>query len=271
MKTENLNVRFGELTITKADLERLGPRLAQAFVSTSFVSQEIREFIRLVDGAIVENDTEQKVQLMETTQRGILLRTLAMKVENFLAIWANLLSKATIHKEDEFGILKELYDHHKKNFASLDGHPGKEIASHIRNRITAHADLVGIQTAIEMTMENWTHSILYCEDQGNSFFAIGEDIVFGLGLRHENGRKNGSPEKRYTPSEGLDRLGIWQGYVILAAKICLDYHFDLIHDVPPKALGKESVTWVHTSIPNGRHSTLEDFRLPVYSHRPVSE
>ncbi|NOD64215.1 MULTISPECIES: hypothetical protein [unclassified Ruegeria] len=270
----DLKVRFGELIISKKELLSLGPQLARAVVSTSFVAQEIREFVRLVDGAIVEYETQHNVQLMQTAQRSTLLRALALKVDNFLNIWEHLLSNPNTKAADTFGILEDLHSKYSQSFSDLREHPGQEIAKHVRDRMTAHTDLVATQKSIELFQDDWSVSILYNAAPGNSFFALGEDVVFGAGLMHQHGRKGSEKQEEqcaFSQHEATERLKVWNDYVIDAASVCLSYHIELIHAFPEKCLNKRGAPWIDLAIPAKRHSTLEDFRLPVYSRNPDIE
>ncbi len=255
-----------EKVISKPELENLGPELAKALVSTSYIAQEIQEFMRLVNGAIVEHNAKQKVQLMQSSQRGTLLRALALKADNFLYLWKHLLSKAEFRSEDKSGILEELFKKYANRFLDLTAHPGHGIAEHIRNRMTAHTDLVATKKSIELFHEEWSVSILFSPDIGNSFFALGEDIVFGSGLMHQTGLKGTDNEITFSQEEALQRLTAWQDYTIEASQFCLQYHFELIHDIPQKCLGRTGAPWVDLTIPAKRYSSREDFRLPVYTH-----
>lgn len=264
-----MKTKFGELQFTKTDLEQLGENLSRAFVSTSFLAQEIREFIRLIDGAIVEHTDDETVALMMTSQRSTLFRILSLKVDSFLQIWEHLLSKPDLIAGDRHEILCDLHTKFGAGFSALKDHPGFKTAKHIRDRMAAHTDLVSVTKSISVTESHWNFSCLLHPDPFNSVYLFGEDIVFGAGLQHDVGRKGSPPAESVDPSGGIERFTSWQEFVKQGAHLCLEYNMDLIQGVSQRCFRKSRLPWLEVEIPENRHSKLEEFRLPLYSDRPV--
>lgn len=257
--------KYGKLELTKECFEQMDLSLSKATLAVSFLSQEMRELIQLIDAAQVEECSDKRAQHMMTVQRSFLVRLLGVKVEAFMDVWKYNLANPTSRKADESGVLEELYQQHCDAVVELEALPGKEVLAHVRNRIAAHVDRDAIAASIEVLDPDWVFECYFdAADPFNSFFPFAEEIVFGAGLQHRRGRKDPGGEF-LGPLDGVVSLQNMQDYVVKVTMLALNYCHKLLHLLAQRVLGMESVPFVSIDVPENRQAKLEECRLPLYS------
>ncbi|MGB0902742.1 hypothetical protein [Halocynthiibacter sp.] len=195
------------LVFDEADLNSLNEDLISVLAATSYITQEIREFVKLADAAKPITDQGTALDHITKTQRQVFQRCLILRAVSFLEMYSSTKRAA---RNDSTGILTELRRSNAPRIKALQKSRMKEVAEKVRHQAFAHIDLEGIKNSYREWTEEKSTQFILDPDGLNTWDTFGETVVYVWGcakvfqqkvVKEGHGRHRKS--KKYSRNFGL--------------------------------------------------------------------
>lgn len=196
---------FHSVSLTKADIDQLGPENLSYLSTVLFAANELFVFQKILSSNIKtpkQRDTE--ILTLSFIQQSTILRTLSAKVLEFIKLFED---QNKIWKRGGFNDEIERMRSHTAQLLSLKGSKFYQFTKEMRNSLINHYLVSATLKNLNYVSENADYSFYLHQELGNSFFPIGEEVVFfGFVNRHfgDDGEVNSFEEKSVFIKEWVD-------------------------------------------------------------------
>lgn len=180
--TDYLIEKLVEIRFSKDDIDAIGTKDFAFLSITLFAANEIFVFYKYMASNIYKKDlVEPQIQALATIQQAVILRIMSAKLFEFIELY-----EAQHKKWMRSGASAEMdrFADRTKELSEIKSGQFYDLTKRMRNKITNHYavdDIVGNINYID-SLANLTAQMH--EEQGNSFFPIGEEVVF-IGLMNK--------------------------------------------------------------------------------------
>lgn len=178
-----------EYTISKKEFDELDPDLAAASAIVSYAYSEINTLMRLYLFSCHDLIDDDVIDSLNFMQRQVLLRTWSAKLFEF-ADFLELKKYSKTNNE----ILKELAKSARKSFEKLKADSAYKTVRSIRHEATNHYALSPAKKNLEHIGKSPSLSLYMHKVGGNSFFPLGEEVMF-VGRMNRAAGKGSSKEE----------------------------------------------------------------------------
>ncbi len=178
---------YGELSFSKAELNRLGSETTALLSAMAYALNEINTFQRLFVASKRPETNDESMRAMFAIEKHTLARALNAKVFEALKQFSDYRRKLVRKNAD--ATLK-LFDECMTELTSLKCEDGYKVSNFIRNKFSNHYVPSEVEANLAYVSERANQSMFHHEMVGNSFYPLGEDYVFVAGVNRwaeENG------------------------------------------------------------------------------------
>lgn len=221
-------LRFDELSVSSSELKKL-PQDQIAFLALlCCCCNEVNTLLRLY--SMHSNSVSEEydvVKNVDLATKLFLARTLSAKLFEVLQLFEG---KNGWHKTKDKVVL-EFRKAALQQLDEMDAKEGKDIAATLRNECTNHYSLSAARQKSHNMAEGRNFTFYMHKLEGNSFYQLGEDLIFSDSF--QSGRWRGGAER--TKKD----LGIWLDWTITVTnwlkEKCVEF---FVLTVPESAFGR---------------------------------
>lgn len=202
-----------EYKLSLADLEDLHEDLSAALAVTCYAVSEINTLMRLYifsSHQVIDNEVIDAASMI---QRGVLLRTWSSKLFEF-SEFIHLNGK---HNKTKNVDLIELAKQAQKSFEQLKQEKGFDLVRNIRHEASNHYCLNPARKNLKHLSPTSKLSFYLHEKNGNSFFPMGEEVMF-------IGRINRHATSETTKEEKSQLYNTWMNWNLMASNWLGEVH-----------------------------------------------
>lgn len=196
---------FHSVSLTKADIDQLGPENLSFLSTILFAANELFVFQKILSSNVKtpkQRDTE--ILTLSFIQQSTILRTLSAKALEFIKLFED---QNKIWERRGFNNEIKIMENHTTQLLSLKESKFYQFTKEMRNSLINHYLVSETFNNLKYISEKADYSFHLHQEQGNSFFPIGEEIVFiGFVNRYfgDDGGVNSFEEKSVFIKDWID-------------------------------------------------------------------
>jgi hypothetical protein len=239
-----------------SDLAYLSDHQKAAFSIVSFAVTEINCLMRLYLFSRHDLTGDDIVDYASLAQSGVILRTWSSKlfeVSSFLRF------KESYNKTNDATLMrlgKEALD----DFKAIEAGSGYASARNFRNEVSSHYSLSAVEKNLEHVSPHANCNMYLHSMKGNSYFPIGDDVVF-IGRLNRQGAQGTSPEQE------RNLYDEWMQWNVDATRWLNDVHLkffaEFVANSLPGRVATEKLLWLDPRMVGNP----SDVRIPVFMRR----
>lgn len=195
----------------------------------------------------------EAIDLASTIQRFVVLRSWSARlfeIEQFLTLGGK-------KKKTDDSALMSLASAAIQDFESIRTHQGYAIARDLRNEATSHYSFDAAKKNLSHVSNNSNCTMYLHELNGNSFFPLGEEVMF-------QGRLNRKGSNLASREERAQLLKYWYDWNLLANKWLADAHVNFIKTLVIERFEGKGARKKTYWVPKEFVGTKEDRMTPVF-------
>ena len=234
------------------ELQSLSRGERALFAVSSFALSEVNVLQRLSLFSLYQVSGNKHVEEAASIQRNVLLRLVTLKLFEFRKLVERSSSSGELS-----GRCRAIVESKLDDLKRIDDLPGFRIAKLIRNKVVGHYDFEQTIRSVDRCEDDFECSLYLADEAGNSFFPIGEKIVFE--------RLGALPiERERAEADSAAEVQQWIDWTTAVGQCLKDLHFQVFFEVVAPLFdgrkARQRDEWIDPDLV-GDHPT---FRIPVF-------
>ena len=235
-----------------SDLSGLSKSEKAALTVLCFIVSELNSLHRLSLFAMHSEDLPQDALPAVALQRNLILRTTTAKLFEFLRFAEKKIDPDALDDR-----VKKVFQKFSKELGESRSGIGFTIAKKIRNKMANHFDFEEAGKIVEQCPESTECSFFLTESSGNSYYPMGDDIIFVSGIL------KAIKDSKLTITF-RDALDAWINWTLQLSRLADSIHFaiikELILPLVPDRMARHRALW----LPKDLVAEHPRFRLPIF-------
>lgn len=212
---KSAKLRFTKFSLAGNELKALPEHRRNFLVLSSFVYNELNIFTKILAAIISVEAREVHQHDAFAASVGPIIRVLTLKLFEWFAT-SGATNGAAAANDDQN--LLGLFRKHSKRRRTLEKSEIFNVVGIIRDKSAAHFDLPRASLAIDEIENDGRYHFLLSESRGNSFYVLGEEIVFSSLLARAKTPSKGTEEA------AQDKLGEIVDWIGKATNFIFEFH-----------------------------------------------
>lgn len=246
---------FGRIILSKEDIALIGKQNTAFLGATLYVANEILVLQKLLASHFNRPTVEDSdLSLLSFINRFVIVRTLSARTFELMKMFEDqrkIWNRASMTEE------LELTKHLADRLSELKGDDYYRFSSALRNKITNHYVVSDVSSYMEAVEDGADLSIYLHEEQGNSFFPLGEEVVF-MGFTNQFLTDMGYPEENRQHF-----IRDWTGWLLNSVRWSNDLVSTFSVFIYITKLKHESVEIRKYLLPDGYVADIREFASPL--------
>lgn len=218
----------------------------------SFVVSEVNVLKKLTLFAMFDHDEQSDVAPAIVIQRNLILRTTTAKLFEFLRFVEKQLEKENISPR-----LLRVLQGFERELADMRLGYGFKIAKQIRHKMANHLDFDDAVLSVEAASQNVDCSFYLTEAGGNSYYPLGDEIMFSSSL-HRAWESSG---ESMTFADALDEWIKWTlSLSDLADRVHLAIFEEFVEPLVPTRMAHHKPQWLSKDLV----AAHPGFKMPIF-------
>jgi hypothetical protein len=241
-----------------AELAALPAAQRTILAMVGFAENEINALRRVTLLAMKTLDGYPELEHAAAIQRNIFLRQLSSKLYEFLEFMKPKDPKKHAKFRNKLDqILTDAFEKFDQEIEELRSLKGNLIAARVRDKLAHHFDFGFVNKSVKESKYDFDSSLFLLEKGGNSYFAIGESVVFGAMVQAES---NGA-EAIFQVVEDVDK---WIDWTLKVSELATRVHLELLDKIIFSNFPDRTATEMRYSVPSDLLADVDQFRMPIF-------